>query len=79
MLDPAAPNVKKGSRSAAKSRAVNRGLTRDQYGIWPGRATGPAAFISTLVDSIAITNIDGAKSGARIRILWHAGKKSGSR
>ncbi len=33
MLDPAAPNVKKGSRSTAKSRAVNRGLTRDQYDI----------------------------------------------
>ncbi len=31
MLDPAAPNVKKGSRSAAKSRAVNRDLTCDQY------------------------------------------------
>jgi hypothetical protein len=33
MLDPAPSNVKKGSRTAAKSRAVNRGLTRDQYGI----------------------------------------------
>ena len=33
MLDSAAPNVKKGSRSAAKSRAVNRDLTCDQYGM----------------------------------------------
>ena len=33
MLDPAAPSVKKGSRSAAKSRTVNRDLTCDQYGM----------------------------------------------
>ncbi len=33
MLDPAAPNVKKGSRSAANSRAVNRDLTSHQYGM----------------------------------------------
>jgi hypothetical protein len=31
MLDPAAPNVRKGSRSAANSRAVNRDLTCYQY------------------------------------------------
>ena len=35
MLDPAAPNVKKGSRSAARSRAVNRVLNYDQYVIEP--------------------------------------------
>ena len=33
MLDSAAPNVTKASRSAAKSRAVNRDLTCDQYGM----------------------------------------------
>ena len=32
MLDPAAPNVNNASRSA-RSRAVNRDLTCDQYGI----------------------------------------------
>jgi hypothetical protein len=31
LLDLAAPNVKKGSRSAANSRAVNRDLTCEQY------------------------------------------------
>lgn len=40
MPDPAAPNVKKGSRSAANSRAVNRDLTYDQYVIEPGCALG---------------------------------------
>jgi hypothetical protein len=32
LLDPAAPNADKPNRSAAKSRAVNRDLTCDQYG-----------------------------------------------
>jgi hypothetical protein len=34
-LVPVAPIVDAASRRAAKSRAVNRDLTCDQYGIWP--------------------------------------------
>jgi len=62
MLDPSAPHADKPSRSAAKSRTVNRHLTRDQYGIYPLRRSSAS---SSPLSGVRVSRMGSMASTAR--------------